>query len=68
MSEDADLYKYHYSGHAIGFNACGIFSLSDGSRLGRNIIIFGFDNNSSAYFYKKDILILGNGPMQGLHE
>ena len=43
------------------------FSLPDGC-LGKNVIIFGADMGSSAHFdnKEKDILILGQGPTQGL--
>ena len=45
------------------------FSLTDGS-MGRNIIIFGADKSSSVHFdhKNKDILILGEGPTQGLDD
>ena len=37
-------------------------------RFGRNVIIFGIDMSSSVHIgnKKKDILILGKGPTQGL--
>ena len=37
-------------------------------RLEKNVIIFGVDMSSSSYIdnKKKDILILGKGPTQGL--
>ena len=43
------------------------FSLPDGC-LGKNVIIFGADMGSSVHFdnKEKDILILGQGPTQGL--
>ena len=43
------------------------FSLPDGS-LGKNVIIFGADMGSSVHFdnKEKDILILSQGPTQGL--
>ena len=45
----------------------GSFSFS-GTGLGRNVIIFGIDISSSTKIdnRKKDILILGKGPTQGL--
>ena len=56
-----------YSGYGIGFDRHGSFSFS-GIGLGRNVIIFGVDMSSSTKIdnRKKDILILGKGPTQGL--
>ena len=50
----------------MGFDREGSFSVGNG--FGRNCIIFGLDMSSSVYFdnMKKDILILGEGPTQGL--
>ena len=43
----------------------GLYSIGDES--GRNLIIFGVDMTSSLHIdNKKDILILGKGPKQGL--
>ena len=55
--------KYFYSGYAIGFDACGCFSLSSGDGFGRNVIIFSVDDSSSvnADNRKKDILIATDG-------
>ena len=43
------------------------FSLPDGS-VGKNVIIFGVDMNSSVHIdnKKKDISIVGKGPVQAL--
>ena len=51
----------------IGFGRHGSFSLT-GTGLSRNVIIFGVDMSSSIKTdnEKKDILILGKGPTQGL--
>ena len=59
--------KYRYSGYRIGFDKRGSFSFP-GTGLGRNIIIFGVDMGSSTKIdnIKKDTLILGKGPTQGL--
>ena len=48
---------------------CSEFSLLDGS-MGKNVIMFGVDISSSAHIdnKKKDILILGSGPIQGLDD
>ena len=61
---DVDLYKY--SGYGIGFDRKGSYSI--GNEIGRNVIIFGVDMSSSSHIdnKKKDILLLGKGPTQGL--
>ena len=61
---DVDLYKY--SRYGIGFDRKGSYSI--GNEVGRNVIIFGVDMSSSPHIdnKKKDILILGKGPTQGL--
>ena len=61
---DIDLYKYFWYG--IGFDRKGFFLIGD--EVGRNIIIFGVDMISSSHIdnKKKNILILGKGPTQGL--
>ena len=43
-----------------------IFSIGD--EFGKNVIVFGVDMSSSSHIdnKKKDILILGKGPTQGL--
>ena len=67
LSKNADVDKYGYSGYGIGFDRRGRFSFP-GTRLGRNVIMFGVDVSSSTKIdnRKKDILILGKGPTQGL--
>ena len=61
---DVDLYKY--SGYGIRFDRKGSYSI--GNKVGRNVIIFGVDMSSSLHIdnKKKDILILGKVPTQGL--
>ena len=61
---DIDLYKY--SGYGIGFDRKVFFSI--GEEVGRNVIIFGVYMSSSSDIdnKKKDILILGKGPTQGI--
>ena len=39
LIKNVDHDQYRYSGYGIGFNACGKFSLSDGSGIGKNVII-----------------------------
>ena len=67
MTKNADIDKYGYSGYGIEFNRRGSFSFP-GTVLGWNVIIVGEDMSSSRKIdnRKKDILILGKGPTQGL--
>ena len=67
LTKNADINKYKYSGYGIGFDRHGSFS-SPGIELSRNVIIFGVNMSSSKKIdnKKKDILILGKGPAQGL--
>ena len=66
LTKNADIDKYEYFGYGIGFDRQSSFSI--GNETGKNVIIFGFDMNSSSKIdnRKKDILILGKGPTQGL--
>ena len=61
---DVDLYKY--SGYGIGLDGKGSYSI--GNEIVRNVIIFGVDMSSSKKIdkRKKDALILGKDPTQGL--
>ena len=63
LAKDVNIDKYKY----FGFDRKGSFSFS-GTGLSRNVIIFGEDMRSSTKIdnKKKDILILGKGPTQGL--
>ena len=45
QTKNADIDKYGYSQYGIGFDRHGKFSFS-GTRLGRNVIIFGVDMSS----------------------
>ena len=66
MTNNADIHKYKYSGYGIGFDRHESFP-SSGIGLGRYVIIFGVDMSSSTKINtRKDILILGKGPIQGL--
>ena len=67
LTENADIDKYGYSGYGIGFDRKSSFSFPGGG-FGQNVIIFGVDMSSSVHVdnKKKDILILGKGPTQGL--
>ena len=67
FTKNADIDKYHYSGYGIGFDRRSSFSIPSG-RCGQNVLIFGSDMSSSTHIdvKKKDILVLGKGPIQGL--
>ena len=66
LTKNADIDKYKYFGYGIGFDRETSFSI--GNETGKNVIIFGVDMSSSTKIdnRKKDILILGKGPTQGL--
>ena len=67
LTKNADIDKYGYSGYGIGFDRRGSFSFPGGG-FGQNVLIFGVDMSSSAHIdnKKKNILVLGIGPTQGL--
>ena len=67
LTENADIDKCGYSGYGIGFDRKSSFTFS-GGRFGQNVLIFGEDMSSSAHIdnKKKDILVIGKGPTQGL--
>ena len=66
LTKNADIDKYGHSGYGIGFDRRGIFSFPSGG-FGQNVLIFGIDMSFSAHIdNKKDILVLGIGPTQGL--
>ena len=60
--------NYKYSGYGIGFDRKGAFSIANG--FGRNCINCGVDMSSSVNVNnrKKYMLILGEGPTQGLDD
>ena len=66
LTKNADIDKYEYSGHGIGFDRETSFSIDN--ETDKNELIFGVDMSSSTKLdkIKKDILILGKGPTQGL--
>ena len=58
--------KQKYYRYGIGFDTRSDFPLPDGS-AGKSVIIFGVENSFSVHIDgKKKILILGEGPTQGL--
>ena len=67
LTKNADINRYEYSGYWMRLDRHGRFSFP-GTGLGRNVIIFGVDMSSSTKIdnRKKDVLILGKGPTQGL--
>ena len=67
LTKNADIEKYKYSGYGIGFDRRSSFSFPGGG-FDQNVLIFGADMSSSIHIVnkKKDILILGRGPTQGL--
>ena len=67
MTKNSDIDKYEYSGYGIGLDRRSSFSFP-GDGFGQNVLIFGADMSSSPHIdnKKKDILILGKGPTQGL--
>ena len=67
LTKNTDIDKYRYSGYGIGFDRRSSFSFPGGG-FGQNVLIFGVDMSSSAHIdnKKKDILVLGKEPAQGL--
>ena len=67
LTKNADVDKCGYSGYKIGFNRRSSFSHPSGGD-GQNVIFFGVDMSSSTKTdnRKKDFLILGKCPTQGL--
>ena len=65
-TKNANIDKYGYSGYGIWFDRNISFSV--GNEIGKNVKIFEVDMSSSTKIdnSKKDILILGIGPTQGL--
>ena len=67
LTKNADIDKYGYSGYGIGFDRRPSFTFPDGG-FGQNVLFFGVDMSSSTHIDnpKKDKLVLGKGPTQGL--
>ena len=67
MTKNADIEKYKYCGYGIGFNRRSSFSFPSGG-FDQNVLIFGADMSTSIHVdnKKKDILVPGRGPTQGL--
>ena len=69
LTKNVDPDKYKYSGYSIGFDSCSEFLFREGN-MERNVIIFGAVMSSSVHVdnTNRDILILGEGPTQGLDD
>ena len=69
VTKNADLDTYKYTGYGVGFNSRSAFLFIDGS-YGKKAIIFGANMSSSVHVDNKGkgILILGEGPTQGLDD
>ena len=69
LTINAGLDKDKCSDNGIGFGTCRSFSLSDGSKLGKNVI---FDSDMSSLVHscnkKKDILDRDKYPTNGLDD
>ena len=67
LTKNVNIDSYGYPGYGIGFDRKESFSFSGGG-YGQNVLIFGVDMSFSTQIdnKKKDILVLGIGPTQGL--
>ena len=63
LTKNADIDKYRYFRYGIGFDRQLSFSIGD--ETDKNVIIFGVDMSLTSKIdnRKKDILILGKGPI-----
>ena len=68
LTKSTDVDKYKYPEHDVGFDRKENFSFA--SQFGRNCIIFGADMSPCVHLNNKKnyILILGEGPTQGLDD
>ena len=66
LTKHVDVVLFKYTGYGIGFDRKGSYSIGD--EFGRNVISFGVDISSSPHIdnQKKDVVILGKDPKQGL--
>ena len=67
LTKNINIDKYGYSGYGIGFDRRSNYSFPCGG-FDQNVLIFGVDMSFSTHIdnKKKDILVLGKGPTQGL--
>ena len=68
LAKSTDIDKYKYFRYGIGFDSRGPFLFPSG-KFAQNLIIFYVDVSFSVHVdnKKKDILILGEAPTQGLN-
>ena len=69
LTKNTDPEKYIYSSCGRGFDSRSELSFTDGT-IGKNVILFGADMSLFVHIDNKgkDILIHGEGPIQGLDE
>ena len=69
LNKNRNIDKYKYTGYSIGFDSRSEFLFTDGSH-GKKVIIFRAHMRSSVHVENKgkDILILDEGPTQGLDD
>ena len=69
LTKNAGLDKSQYTGYGIGFDSRSEFLFTDGT-YGKNVIMFGADMSPFMHVNNKGkgILILGEGPAQGLDD
>ena len=69
LTKNADPDKYKYNSCSMGFDSRSGFSLT-GTGIGKNIIIWEADMRSSVDIdnKNKNVLIIGEGPKQGLND
>ena len=69
VTKNADPDKYKYNGYGIRFDSRSQFSWTGGT-CGKNVNLLGVDNSSSVHIHNKNknILVLGEGPTQGLQK
>ena len=67
LTKNADTEKYKYSRYGIGFYRRSSFSFTGGG-FGQTVLFFDADMSGSIHIdnKKKDILVFGRGPTQGL--
>ena len=67
LTKNTDIEKYGYSGYGIGLDRRSSFWFP-GLGFDQNVLVFAVDMSSSSHIdnKKKNILVLGKGPTQGL--
>ena len=67
LTKNADRSKHKYSGYGIGFDSRSEFPLPVGS-MKKKMSLFLVSSSMHIDNKRKDILILGEGPTEGLHD